>query len=114
MWVPFFREVERVLVPGGRLVVITTHPCFVGPFVKMEGGTSGVATIHPGYWDTERVFQGPGIGPGIRSRVGVRHVPLSELLNKLVVSELSLERVEELGKGPVPWLLALVATKRDW
>jgi ubiquinone/menaquinone biosynthesis C-methylase UbiE len=42
---PYFREVERVLLPGGRLVVITTHPCFVGPFVKMEGGTSGVASV---------------------------------------------------------------------
>ena len=62
-------------------------------------------------WDTQRVFEGPGIGAGIRSRVGVRHVPLSELLNKLVASELHLERVEELGKGTVPWLLALVATK---
>ena len=108
---PFFGEAERILIPGGRLVVITTHPCFVGPFVKMEGGAAGVATVHPGYWATERVFEGPGIGKGIRSRAGVRHVPLSELFNKLVAFELNFDRVEELGKDSVPWLLALMATK---
>ena len=109
---PFFREAERILEPGARFVIITTHPCFVGPFVKSEDGPCGVATVHPGYWTTERVFEGPGIGKdGIRSRVGVRHVPLSELVNKLVESNLNLERMEELGNGAVPWLLALVAIK---
>ena len=59
---PFFFEVERILKPGGRLVIITVHPCFGGPFVEMQDGTSGVATIHPGYWVTQRVFKAPGIG----------------------------------------------------
>ena len=77
----------------------------------MEGGPGGVATVYPGYWATERVFQGPGIGSGLRSRVGVRHVPLSELLNKLMAFDLHLEHVEELGEGTVPWLLALIARK---
>jgi SAM-dependent methyltransferase len=109
---PFFCEVARVLVPGGRLVILTTHPCFVGPFVEMEEGAGGVAIIHPGYRSIERVFEGPGLGEGIRSRVGVRHVSLSELLNKLIASGLDLVRVEEIGKRVVPWLLALVAAKQ--
>ena len=71
----------------------------------------GPAVVHPGYWNTERVFEGPGIGAGVRSRAGVRHVPLSELLNKLIASGLQLEHVEELGEGTVPWLLALKARK---
>ena len=107
----FFHEAKRILSPNGLLVVISIHPCFVGPFAKMEGGLDGVAMVYPGYWTTDRVFQGPGIGSGVRSRVGVRHVPLSELLNKLLASGLQLERVEELGEGTVPWLLALRARK---
>jgi SAM-dependent methyltransferase len=108
---PFFVEAHRVLAPGGKLVVISTHPCFVGPFVKMEGGAEGVAAVYPGYRVTERVFAGPGIGSGVRSRVGVRHVPLSELLNKLLASKLQVEHIEELGNGTVPWLLTLIASK---
>ena len=108
---PFFDEAKRILSPDGLLVVISIHPCFVGPFAKMEGGPDGVAMVYPGYWTTDRVFQGPGIGSGVRSRVGVRHIPLSELLNKLLASGLQLERVEELGGETVPWLLALRARK---
>jgi hypothetical protein len=110
---PFFVEAERVLRPGGQLVVLSTHPCFVGLFVKMEGGSQSLATVHPGYGDTQRVFEGPGIGDGVRSRVGVRHVAISELLNKLVASGLRLDCVEELGSGTVPWLFAVIATKVD-
>ena len=109
---PFFFEVERILKPGGRLVIITVHPCFGGPFVEMPDGVRGVATIHPGYWVTQRVFKAPGLGKGIRSRVGVRHIPLSELCTKLIESTLVLEQMEEPGEGTIPSLLALVAKKR--
>ena len=108
---PFFREAKRILSPGGLLIVISVHPCFAGPSVEMESGPHGVAVVHPGYWNTGRVFEGPGIGSGVRSRAGVRHVPLSELLNKLLASGLRLEAVEELGEGTVPWLLALKARR---
>lgn len=107
---PFFREARRILSPEGLLVVISVHPCFAGPSVKMDR-PDGPAVVHPGYWKTERVFEGPGIGAGVRSRAGVRHVPLSELLNKLIASGLHLEHVEELGEGTVPWLLALKARR---
>ena len=107
---PYFTEVSRVLEPQGRLVVVATHPCFVGPFATMEEDT-GVAKIYPGYRDTQRVFEGPGLGQGIRSKVGVRHVPLAELFNKLLGAGFRLNSVEELGNGAVPSLLAFVATK---
>ncbi len=79
----------------------------------MEQGPDGVAHIYPGYRHTERVFEGPGIGQGIRSKVGVRHVPLSELLNKLVSAGFQLLLVEELGDGTIPWLFAFVAKKES-
>lgn len=108
----FFLEAERVLHPGGRLVIITPHPCFTGPFIKTEDGGDRAATIYPGYWHTDRVFEGPGIGDGVRARVGVRHVPMSLLFNELLASGLQLERVEEFGDAAIPWLLGLVAIKR--
>ena len=107
---PFFHEARRILSREGLLVVISVHPCFAGPSVEMDR-PHGPALVHAGYWKTERVFEGPGIGAGVRSRAGVRHVPLSELLNKLIASGLQLEHVEELGEGTVPWLLALRARK---
>ena len=107
---PFFVEVSRVLERQGRLVVVATHPCFVGPFATMEEDT-GVARIYPGYRDPQRVFEGPGLGQGIRSKVGVRHVPLAEVFSKLLTAGFHLISVEELGKGTVPSLLALVASK---
>lgn len=109
---PFFHEAARILHPEGHLVVVATHPCFIGPFTKLEAGSEGIAHIYPGYWHTERVFEGPGIGSGVRSRVGVRHVPLSELLNKLIAAGFQLLLVEELGEGTIPWLFAFVAKRR--
>jgi SAM-dependent methyltransferase len=108
---PFFHEAARILHPEGQLVVVATHPCFIGPFTKQEAGSDGIAHIYPGYWHTERVFEGPGIGSGVRSRVGVRHVPLSELLNKLIAAGFQLLLVEELGEGTIPWIFAFVAKK---
>ncbi len=107
---PFFVEASRVLERQGRLVVVASHPCFAGPFATMEEGT-GVAKIYPGYRDTQRVFEGPRLGEGIRSKVGVRHVPLAELFNKLLAAGFQLICVEELGNGTVPSLLAFVASK---
>jgi SAM-dependent methyltransferase len=107
---PFFAEAARILQPDGQLVVITTHPCFIGPFAKTEGGSDGTIQIFPGYRNTERVFEGPGLGSGIRSRVGVRHVPMAELLNKLIGAGLRLLNVEELGDGTIPWVFSLVAS----
>lgn len=48
---------------------------------------------------------------GIRSRVGMRHLTLSELLNAFLRPELTLELVEEPDGMPVPHTLALKARR---
>ena len=103
-----FAEIGRVIRPGGRFVYIGTHPCFVSPFV--ERTDDGGRVLHPGYRDAGWHRDGPGLGPGIRSRVGVRHVPLGDLLMAVLDAGLTLVAVEEIG-SPLPELLALSAMK---
>src|SRR5262245_12041179 len=103
-----FAEIRRVVRPGGRFVYVGTHPCFVGPFVERR--PNGMHVLHPGYCDAGWHRDGPGLGPGIRSRVGVRHVPLGGLLMAVLDAGLSLVAAEEIG-DPLPALLALSTTK---
>jgi SAM-dependent methyltransferase len=103
-----FAEVRRVIRPGGRFVYVGTHPCFVGPFAERK--PDGIHVLHPGYCDAGWRLEGPGLGPGIRSRVGVRHVPLGDLLMAVLDAGLTLSAIEEIG-NPLPALLALSTTK---
>jgi hypothetical protein len=64
-------------------------------------------TIDPGYFETRRRF----VGRGVRARVGVRHVPLSELLTKLARSGLELVEVVESGPLSTPMWLGLAAAR---
>jgi ubiquinone/menaquinone biosynthesis C-methylase UbiE len=105
-WSETSREVARVLRPGGRFVYVGVHPCFVGPFAERADSE---VRIHPGYTRAGLTFEGPGIGDGIRPRVGVWHRPLAEVINAVVQAGLSLIRVEELAEGPTPDLLVLEA-----
>ncbi|MDQ3717044.1 MAG: class I SAM-dependent methyltransferase, partial [Actinomycetota bacterium] len=69
------REASRVLAPGGRLVIFGAHPCFNGPGVEKR--QDGVLLVHPVYRHAEWHTPAPWWGPsGIRSKVGMRHVPL--------------------------------------
>jgi len=108
-WLAVVSEAARVLRPAGRLVYVGTHPCFVGPFSQYPGAESPV--LHPGYRESEWRTEGPGIGDGLRSRVGVRHVPLAMLLNAFLEAGLRLERVEEPGPEDYPKLLAIVGRR---
>ena len=56
-----------------------------------------------------RTHVGPGLGDGLRRRVGVRHVPLATLLNALLRAGLRLDHVDEPGPEDYPRLLALSA-----
>jgi SAM-dependent methyltransferase len=112
---PVFAEVGRVLRPGGRLVFLGVHPCFVGQFVERRDSDAQVV-LHPGYRDAGWHLDSPYFSPaGLGRRVGWRHVPLAELLNALLAAGLRLEWVEEFGggldQGHVPRDLALVAAK---
>jgi SAM-dependent methyltransferase len=106
-----FREVHRVLGPDGVFVYAGVHPCFGSPFVEpLEDGTS---LIHPGYresgWKT--VSRDPD-RPGIRSRVGINHIALHELLNAALDNGLALTTVDEPGDRDPPLFFAFRATKR--
>jgi SAM-dependent methyltransferase len=104
-----YQEAARVLRPGGRLVHVGVHPCFVGPFAETRPG--GALLLHPGYRDRDRAFDGPGIGGGVRRRVGARHVPLADLLGAVAGAGLHLEQAVEEGPAPTPALLGLRARK---
>jgi SAM-dependent methyltransferase len=112
---PVFREVERVLRPGGRLIYIGTHPCFIGHFVELRDERTKV--VHPGYRDAGWHDDSPYFGDeGVRRRVGYRHVSLAELIGALLSSGLRLTGIDEpLEDQPpasdVPGMLALVALK---
>jgi SAM-dependent methyltransferase len=96
---PVYAEVARVLRPGGRFVTVAVHPCFAGPTATYT--PDGGAVVAPGYLDPSRRF----VGRGVRARVGVRHVPLGELLTKLASAGFRLDRVEETGPSATPiWL----------
>ena len=100
-------EAVRVLRPGGRLVYLGPHPCFVGPhsqFVEARG----VPGLHPGYGAPGRYTDGPGISPtGLRAKVGAVHLPLGDLLQTFLHAGLRIEAFEEpicAGREYPHWL----------
>jgi SAM-dependent methyltransferase len=99
-------EAARVLRPGGRLVDVGTHPCFVHPFA--ERPASGPIRLHPGYRARGWHGHGPGFNAGIRPRVGVNHLPLADLVGAFLDAGLTLRRLEEPDGHDYPFLLALV------
>jgi SAM-dependent methyltransferase len=103
-------EAVRVLRPGGLLVCYGVHPAFNGPHV--EWNEDGTRLVHPSYRTTGWHEVAPyWADDGIRSRVGMRHLTLSELLNAFLRPELTLEHVEEPDGMPVPHTLALKARR---
>ncbi|MFI7073845.1 class I SAM-dependent methyltransferase [Micromonospora sediminicola] len=101
-------EAARVLAPGGRLVHIGVHPCFVGAFADRSEPERIV--IDGGYAVRERTTRSWNAS-GVRARVGAWHLPLADLLTAVAVAGLVLDEVVESGSGPVPDILALRATR---
>ena len=97
----------RVLRPGGRLVDVGTHPCFVTPFA--ERPAHGPILLHPGYRVRGWHADGPGFNAGIRPRVGVHHLPLADLVGVFLGAGLTLRRLAEPDdQHDYPFLLGLV------
>ncbi|TDO69629.1 hypothetical protein EV651_101674 [Kribbella sp. VKM Ac-2571] len=60
-------------------------------------------------WHPPAPWWGEG---GIRERLGMRHVPLADLLNAFADAGLTITRTVEPRTDPVPWVLALRAERR--
>jgi ubiquinone/menaquinone biosynthesis C-methylase UbiE len=103
-------EVARVLKPGGLMLFHGVHPCFNGPFAEYLD--DGSVTVHPQYRLAGWHEASPWWGHNIRHRVGMRHVPLADLLNAFVAAGLSIDRVTEPGNRPVPFALAIRARRQ--
>ena len=110
--VPAYRrvlaEVARTLRPGGHLVHVGVHPCFVGAFADRSDRARVV--VNDRYADRSHSFD--AWSPhGVRARVGAWHLPLADLLNAVVAAGLRLERTAEAGPAGVPDVFALRAVK---
>jgi SAM-dependent methyltransferase len=100
-------EVARVVAPGGTVVHLGVHPCFVGHHIESVTRSETHLGIGRGYRDGGWVLEHPNFGPGVRSRIGARHVPLAELLNGVAAAGLVVEQVVEGDDSLVPWCLGL-------
>jgi SAM-dependent methyltransferase len=107
-----FAEAARVLRPGGSLVYVGSHPCFLSPTVERREGEPH--RLHPGYRRGGWWQQAPGFrlgAEGVRGRVGVNHLPLAGFLQVFADAGLHLERVEEPGAEDYPTLIAIRAIR---
>ena len=71
----------------------------------------GGILAHPTYRLASWHQEAPWWGYNIRRRFGMRHHPLSELLNAFISAGLVIERVEELGDRPAPVILGIRGLK---
>jgi SAM-dependent methyltransferase len=102
------REAARVLAPGGRLVHVGVHPCFVGAFA--DRSVADRIVIDTRYADRSHTFD-TWAPHGVRARVGAWHVPLADLLGAVADAGLRLDRVDESSPNGIPDILAFRASK---
>jgi SAM-dependent methyltransferase len=103
------QEIARVLRPGAPFVYLGVHPCFIGPHSRFIRG-EGVPELFPGYRETERYTEAPGISPeGLRAKVGAVHLPLAAFVHAFLDAGLRIDRFEEPASAAreYPHLVAL-------
>jgi SAM-dependent methyltransferase len=100
---PVLAESARVLTPGGLLLFYGAHPCFNGPHTQVlaDGGVRAHPTYRLAGWHE----RSPWWGQYVRSRVGMRHHPLADLLNAFMAAGLVIEHVAEQAttQSPPSW-----------
>jgi ubiquinone/menaquinone biosynthesis C-methylase UbiE len=123
----FIGEAARVLAPGGRLVYVGLHPCYVGTFIDRHQETSGRSLeFIAGYGDEELRYDHTGRF-ALTSRVGRRSLTLTSFLSAFISQrQLRIVSFEELDTQAnlwepdaadgrvVPWNVALTAMKIGW
>jgi SAM-dependent methyltransferase len=103
-----FRAAHDLLRPGGTALFAGAHPCFNNPFSGRDD--DGRFVVHPGYLSTGYFTESPAWSDGIRSRVGMHHLPLGSYLNAVADSGLVVEQWDEGGPEP-PTLIGFRARK---
>jgi SAM-dependent methyltransferase len=105
------REIARVLRPAAPFVYLGVHPCFVGPHSRFVAA-EGIPLLHPGYWETARYTEAPGISPaGLRAKVGATHLPLGLFLGSFLDAGFAIEAFEEPFRHQYPYQVALRARR---
>lgn len=104
-----FRSAHDLLRPGGSALFAGAHPCFNSPFFGRDD--DGRFVVYPGYLSSGFFKESPAWGDGVRSRVGMHHLPLAEYLNAIIDSGLVVERWDEGGREP-PILLGFRARRQ--
>jgi SAM-dependent methyltransferase len=108
------RQAARCLRPGGRLIYVGLHPCFLGPFVNRTAESAEHRLqFLPGYGTVGWANRGSGDGSGPGGRVGFHHKTLASFLGAVASSGLSIRDVQEFSSGGVilPRNIGLVAEK---
>jgi SAM-dependent methyltransferase len=93
-------EVARTLRPGGRLVCLGLHPCFLGAFVDRstedaDGALQFVAGYGAGGWS----WRSTRLRDGLWRRVGGHHKTLAAFLGAFTEAGLVIEELRELAGG---------------
>lgn len=108
-------DVARCLRPGGRLVYLGVHPCFVGPFVnRMTESEDLSLSFVPGYGTVRWANRGSGDGTSIGGRVGFHHKTLASFLTAFAGAGLTIRAAREFsvgGHAVLPWDIGVVAGK---
>jgi ubiquinone/menaquinone biosynthesis C-methylase UbiE len=108
------RDVARCLRPGGRLVYVGLHPCFLGPFVNRTAESHDLALrFVAGYGQAGWANRGSGDGTGVGSRVGFHHKTLASFLDAFTAPGLVVRAVREISGGGVilPRNIGILAQK---